>query len=76
VEVRLMLAPRSTSDMPSVRVGCYCGESVCGCCYSAADQMEQLDYNLLFRWFVGLNMDDTIWDVTVFTTKSLRLERI
>jgi transposase len=28
--------------------------------------MEQLDYNLLFRWFVGLNMDDAIWDVTVF----------
>jgi len=31
--------------------------------------MEQLDYNLLFRWFVGLNMDDAIWDVTVFTKK-------
>jgi len=29
--------------------------------------MEQLDYNLLFRWFVGLNMDDPIWDGTVFT---------
>jgi len=24
--------------------------------------MEQLDYNLLFRWFVGLNMDDGVWD--------------
>src|SRR5678809_128904 len=29
--------------------------------------MEQLNYNLLFRWFVGLNMDDAVWDVTVFT---------
>ena len=29
--------------------------------------MEQLDYNLLFRWFVGLAMDAAIWDVTVFT---------
>jgi hypothetical protein len=29
--------------------------------------MEQLDYNMLFRWFVGLNMDDPIWDPTVFT---------
>ena len=29
--------------------------------------MEQLDYNMLFRWFVGLNMDDPVWDVTVFT---------
>src|SRR5438445_3121448 len=35
--------------------------------------MEQLDYNLLFRWFVGLNMDDPIWDVTVFTKNRERL---
>jgi len=35
--------------------------------------MEQLDYNLLFRWFVGLNMDDAIWDVTVFTRNRERL---
>jgi transposase len=35
--------------------------------------MEQLDYNLLFRWFVGLNMDDAIWDPTVFTKNRERL---
>src|SRR5712664_44872 len=35
--------------------------------------MEQLDYNLLFRWFVGLNMDDSIRDVTVFTKNRERL---
>lgn len=35
--------------------------------------MEQLDYNLLFRWFVGLAMDDPIWDVTVFTKNRQRL---
>src|SRR6202162_3948777 len=35
--------------------------------------MEQLDYNLLYRWFVGLNMDDPIWDVTVFTKNRERL---
>lgn len=35
--------------------------------------MEQLDYNLLFRWFVGLNMDDAIWGVTVFTKNRERL---
>jgi len=29
--------------------------------------MEELDYNLLFRWFVGLNMDDPVWDPTVFS---------
>src|SRR5271156_2617998 len=35
--------------------------------------MEQLDYNLLYRWFVGLNMDDEVWDVTVFTKNRDRL---
>src|ERR1700723_3714942 len=35
--------------------------------------MEQLDYNLLFRWFVGLNMDDAIWDGTVFSKNRQRL---
>ena len=35
--------------------------------------MEQLDYNLLFRWFVGLNMDDAVWDPTVFTKNRQRL---
>ncbi|MGH2383344.1 MAG: IS5 family transposase [Candidatus Limnocylindria bacterium] len=34
--------------------------------------MEQLEYNLLFRWFVGLNMDDPVWDVTVFTKNRQR----
>src|SRR5438132_4191701 len=37
--------------------------------------MEQLDYNLLFRWFVGLAMDDPIWDTTVFTKNRERLLR-
>jgi transposase len=35
--------------------------------------MEQLDYNLLFRWFVGLGLDDAVWDVTVFTKNRDRL---
>jgi transposase len=35
--------------------------------------MEQLQYNLLFRWFVGLSMDDQVWDVTVFTKNRERL---
>ena len=37
--------------------------------------MEQLEYNLLFRWFVGLSMDDAVWDVTVFTKNRERLLR-
>src|SRR6266850_2833304 len=35
--------------------------------------MEQLDYNLLFRWFVGLSLDAVVWDVTVFTKNRERL---
>jgi hypothetical protein len=35
--------------------------------------MEQIDYSVLFRWFVGMNMDDEVWDVTVFTKNRDRL---
>ena len=35
--------------------------------------MEQLDYNILFRWFVGLAMDEPVWDPTVFTKNRDRL---
>ena len=35
--------------------------------------MEQLDYNLLFRWFVGFNPDDAVWVPTVFTKNRDRL---
>jgi transposase len=35
--------------------------------------MEQLDYNLLFRWFVGLQMDDPVWVPTTFTKNRARL---
>lgn len=46
------------------------------CLYSVRSErllMEQLDYNLLFRWFVGLNMDDRVWDFTVFSKNRERL---
>jgi transposase len=35
--------------------------------------MEEIDYSVLFRWFVGFNMDDEVWDVTVFTKNRDRL---
>jgi transposase len=35
--------------------------------------MEQLDYNILFRWFVGLEMDEPVWTPTVFTKNRDRL---
>jgi transposase len=37
--------------------------------------MEQLDYNLLFRWFVGLSPDDRVWDATTFTKNRERLQQ-
>src|SRR6516162_430484 len=36
--------------------------------------MEELDYNLLYRWFVGLSPDDLVWDPTVFTKNRDRLQ--
>jgi transposase len=35
--------------------------------------MEELNYNLLFRWFVGLNMDDEVWHATVYSKNRDRL---
>ncbi|MFI5109915.1 MAG: IS5 family transposase [Terriglobales bacterium] len=35
--------------------------------------MEQIDYNLLYRWFIGLNPDDAVWDATVFSKNRQRL---
>lgn len=35
--------------------------------------MEQIDYNLLFRWFVGLSIDDAVWDASVFSKNRDRL---
>src|SRR6516225_10071744 len=35
--------------------------------------MEEIDYNMLFRWFIGLNLDEDVWDPTVFTKNRDRL---
>jgi hypothetical protein len=35
--------------------------------------MEEIDYSVLFRWFVGMNMDEPVWDATVFTKNRDRL---
>jgi transposase len=37
--------------------------------------MEHLDYNLLYRWFVGLSPDDPVWDATTFTKNRARLQQ-
>src|SRR5580693_10649322 len=35
--------------------------------------MEEIDYSILFRWFVGMNLDDQVWDPTTFTKNRERL---
>jgi hypothetical protein len=35
--------------------------------------MEEMYYNILFRWFVGLNLDEEVWDATTFTKNRERL---
>src|SRR5712692_5243105 len=35
--------------------------------------MEEMDYSMLFRWFVGLNLDEEVWDATTFTKNRDRL---
>src|SRR3954454_5010005 len=35
--------------------------------------MEEIDYSVLFRWLVGMNLDEPVWDVTVFTKNRDRL---
>src|SRR5437588_7864712 len=35
--------------------------------------VEEIDYSMLFRWFIGLNLDDEVWDATVFTKNRDRL---
>jgi transposase len=48
----------------------------CYRCYSVRSErllVEEIDYNILFRWFVGLNLDDPAWDATTFTKNRDRL---
>lgn len=66
----------STTGRPSIAPERLLRAMVLQALYSVRSErmlMEQLDYNLLFRWFVGLQMDDGIWNVTVFTKNRERL---
>ena len=66
----------STTGRPSIAPERLLRASLLMVLYSVRSErqlMEQMNYNLLFRWFVGLEMDDPIWDVTVFTKNRERL---
>ena len=54
----------------------FCGRCCCRCstrCARSGLLVEQIDYNLLFRWFVGLGMDDAVWEHSVFSKNRDRL---
>jgi hypothetical protein len=40
---------------------------------SERSRIEEMDYNLLFRWFLGLNADDEVWDASAFSKNRGRL---
>ena len=57
------------------RSGC-CAPCCCRCSTSIRSErmlMEQLNYNLLFRWFVGMEMDEPVWNHAVFSKNRERL---
>src|SRR6266702_3844813 len=60
----------STTGRPSIAPERLLRASLLMVLYSIRSErqlMERMNYNLLYRWFVGLEMDDPVWDVTVFT---------
>lgn len=66
----------STTGRPSIAPERLLRASLLMVLYSIRSErqlMEQMNYNLLFRWFVGLEMDEEVWDVTVFTKNRERL---
>jgi transposase len=61
---------------PSIAPECLLRASLVQILYTIRSErllMEELDYNLLFRWFVGLSMDDAVWDHSVFSKNRDRL---
>ena len=63
-------------DVPRSRRSAWCAPRRCRFCTRSAANgcwCEQLDYNLLFRWFVGLSVDEPVWDHSSFTKNRDRL---
>lgn len=69
----LLYSDRGRPSIPPERLLCALILQVAYSIRSERMLMEQLDYNLLFRWFCDMSMDDPVWDVTVFTKNRDRL---
>ncbi|HVA29502.1 MAG TPA: IS5 family transposase [Candidatus Baltobacteraceae bacterium] len=68
-----MYSDRGRPSIPPERLLC---AQVLQALYSIRSErmlMEQLDYTMLFRWFCDMNLDDPVWDVTVYTKNRDRL---
>ena len=64
----------AASGRPSIAPSIFCGRCFCRCSIRFARKrllVEQIDYNLLFRWFLG--MDDAVWNHAVFSKNRDRL---
>src|SRR4051812_38383513 len=58
------------------RSGCW-ARCWCSCCIRLRSErmvMEKLEYNLLFRWILGLSANEAVWQTTVFTKNRERLQ--
>src|SRR6476646_686538 len=69
---RFMPLQAARRSHPSICCGRCCSR-YCIRCRSERMLMEQLQYNLLFGWFVGLGIDDAVWAPTTFTKNRDRL---
>ena len=66
----------SATGRPSIAQEYVLGALLLQAFYSVRSErqlLEQIDYNLLFRWFVGLGMDDEVWEHSVFSKNRDRL---
>jgi transposase len=66
----------SNTGRPSIPPECLLRASLLQALYSVRSErqlMEQIDYNLLFRWFVGLSIDEPVWDASTFSKNRSRL---
>ncbi|RBH47155.1 IS5/IS1182 family transposase, partial [Xanthomonas oryzae pv. oryzae] len=71
-----MYAPNDKGGRPSIAPEKLARAMLLQVFYSIRSErqlMEQVQYNLLFRWFIGLSMDDAVWVPTVFSKNGERL---
>jgi transposase len=62
--------------VPAFQQNGFCAPACCRFCFPSAEErqlVQHIEYNLLYRWFVGLSMDDAMWAATSFGENRERL---